>query len=77
MIVVYGLIVAALTVGGALVWIALLLWAARADGDDQRAYDSALRRYREAEQSPPKGLRSTDRRGRLDRRPRGSRTRGV
>jgi hypothetical protein len=46
---VYGVVVAVLTVGGALAWIALLLWAARADGRDQRAYDSALRRYRAAE----------------------------
>jgi len=76
MIVVYGIIVAVLTVGGALVWIALLLWAARADGDDQRTYDSALRRYREAEENSH-GLRSSVRRGRLDRRPRGSRARGV
>ena len=42
-----AIVVAALSVGGALVWIALLLWAARADGRQQRNYVKALRRYRE------------------------------
>jgi len=60
---VYGVIAAVLTVGGALAWIALLLWAARADGRDQRAYDSALRRYRAEEPSHTRG----DRHGRRKR----------
>ena len=38
--------VAVLGVGGALAWIALLLWGAVQDGRDQRSYDAALRRYR-------------------------------
>ena len=43
---VFSVVVAALAVGGAVAWIALLLWGAREDGRDQRTYDSALRRYR-------------------------------
>jgi len=76
-IVVYGIIVAVLTVGAALAWIALLVWAARRDGDDQRAYDEALRSYRDAELGGSAGLRSFRRGGRLHVRPRGSRARGA
>ena len=43
---VYGIIGAVFAVGGALVWIGLLLWAARADGRDQERYEDALRSYR-------------------------------
>ena len=37
--IILGAIVAALSLGGAAVWIVLLLWAAREDGRDQKAYD--------------------------------------
>jgi hypothetical protein len=43
---VYGVIAAVLMLAGVLVWIGLLLWAARADGRDQRKYEDALRAYR-------------------------------
>jgi hypothetical protein len=41
----YALIAIA-ALAGAVVWIVLLLWAARRDGQDQRAYDDALEQYR-------------------------------
>jgi hypothetical protein len=44
-----AVLVAIVALGGALAWIALLLWGARGDGRDQQAYDEALRRYRRDE----------------------------
>lgn len=41
-----SVLVAVLVLGGTLAWIGLLLWGARGDGRDQRAYDDALKRYR-------------------------------
>lgn len=43
--IVIGAIVAVLSVGGAAVWIAMLLWAAREDGRDQKAYDERYGRH--------------------------------
>jgi L-aminopeptidase/D-esterase-like protein len=44
-----AVLVVIVALGGALVWIGLLLWGARGDGRDQRAYDEALRTYRRDE----------------------------
>lgn len=44
-----SIVVAVLVLGSALAWVGLLLWGARGDGRDQRAYDEALREYRRDE----------------------------
>lgn len=38
-----GIVIAALTLGGVLAWLGLLLWAAREDGKTQRRAERALR----------------------------------
>ncbi len=44
------ILLAALSVVGALVFLGLVLWGARQDGREQRSYDEALRRYRERDE---------------------------
>lgn len=44
--IVAGILLAAVSLGGAAIWIVGLLWAAREDGRDQQAYD--------AEHGPPR-----------------------
>ena len=50
-----SVLVAVIVVGGALTWIGLLLWGARGDGRDQRAYDEALKSYRREEDERDRG----------------------
>ncbi len=50
-----SVLVAVIVVGGALAWIGLLLWGARGDGRDQRAYDEALKSYRREEDERDRG----------------------